>query len=132
MIVIGVVRATPLLRPGTVSRVLVPMLTPRRSRKLVMALPIRMNSGGRKRVAMVTILSPGSARHGTLLANTAAHPDMIRGSYHMETIVHGKSEPLRRRRQLAAGIKLALRDLRIQLALLNHRVSGRIDLRDID
>jgi DNA-binding MarR family transcriptional regulator len=33
---------------------------------------------------------------------------------------------------MAAGIKLALRDLRIQLSLLNHRVGARADVRDID
>jgi DNA-binding MarR family transcriptional regulator len=37
-----------------------------------------------------------------------------------------------RRSRLATGIKLALRDLRIQLSLLNHRVGARADLRDID
>jgi len=33
---------------------------------------------------------------------------------------------------LTAAIKQSLRDLRIQLSLLNHRVGGRLDLKDVD
>ena len=50
----------------------------------------------------------------------------------METIVSGNSDGSARRRAQAAGIKQALRDLRVQLSLLNHRVSARADLRTID
>ncbi|WP_236793104.1 MarR family transcriptional regulator [Amycolatopsis sp. GM8] len=38
----------------------------------------------------------------------------------------------RRRRRLAAAVKESLRDLRVQLALLNHRVGARVDLKDVD
>src|SRR5687768_12504578 len=37
-----------------------------------------------------------------------------------------------RRRRLTAEVKQSLRDLRIQLALLSHRVGARLDLRDVD
>ena len=50
----------------------------------------------------------------------------------MEVIVSGDSGPLGARRALAAGVKHALRDLRMQLSLLNYRVSARADLRNID
>lgn len=38
----------------------------------------------------------------------------------------------RQRRQLTVAVKEAVRDLNIQLALLNRRFGGRIELRDID
>lgn len=38
----------------------------------------------------------------------------------------------RRRRRAGAEIKAALRDLRGQLALLNHQVGGRLGLKDVD
>jgi DNA-binding MarR family transcriptional regulator len=38
----------------------------------------------------------------------------------------------RHRRRLGNEIKAALRDLRIQLALLNHQVGGRLALKDVD
>lgn len=38
----------------------------------------------------------------------------------------------RRRRRLTATVKQSLRDLRGQLALLNHQVGARLDLRDVD
>ncbi|WP_280268130.1 MarR family transcriptional regulator [Nocardia wallacei] len=38
----------------------------------------------------------------------------------------------RQRRQLTVAVKEALRDLNIQLALLNRRFGGRVELRDID
>jgi DNA-binding MarR family transcriptional regulator len=38
----------------------------------------------------------------------------------------------RRRRRLTTTIKDSLRDLRIQLALLNHRVGANLELRDVD
>jgi DNA-binding MarR family transcriptional regulator len=38
----------------------------------------------------------------------------------------------RRRHQLTAAVKQSLRDLRNQLAVLNHRVGACLDLRDVD
>ena len=38
----------------------------------------------------------------------------------------------RHRRRTANEIKAALRDLRIQLALLNHQVGGKLALKDVD
>jgi DNA-binding MarR family transcriptional regulator len=38
----------------------------------------------------------------------------------------------RRRRQSNAAIKESLRELRVQLSLLNHRVGERLDLKDVD
>lgn len=38
----------------------------------------------------------------------------------------------RRHRRLTTAVKESLRDLRVQLALLNHRVSARVDLKDVD
>jgi DNA-binding MarR family transcriptional regulator len=43
----------------------------------------------------------------------------------------GDTDP-RRRRRLAATIKDSLRDLRNQLAVLNHQVSARLELRETD
>jgi DNA-binding MarR family transcriptional regulator len=41
-------------------------------------------------------------------------------------------EGQRRRRRLTTTIKDSLRDLRIELALLNHRVGANLELRDVD
>ena len=38
----------------------------------------------------------------------------------------------RHRRRLSAAIKEALRELSIQLSLLNHHVGARVDLKDVD
>jgi DNA-binding MarR family transcriptional regulator len=38
----------------------------------------------------------------------------------------------RERRRLVSATKRGLRDLRIELSVLNHRVGNRVDLRDID
>ena len=38
----------------------------------------------------------------------------------------------RRRRRSNAAIKESLRELRVQLSLLNHRVGERLDLKDVD
>lgn len=40
--------------------------------------------------------------------------------------------PARRHRRLTTDVKESLRDLRVQLALLNHRVGGRVALKDVD
>jgi DNA-binding MarR family transcriptional regulator len=42
------------------------------------------------------------------------------------------TESSRRRRRSNAEIKKSLRELRVQLSLLNHRVGGRLDLKDVD
>lgn len=47
----------------------------------------------------------------------------------MSSKVHDES---RRRRRTTATIKDSLRELRVQLSLLNHRVGTRVDLKDID
>jgi DNA-binding MarR family transcriptional regulator len=39
---------------------------------------------------------------------------------------------MRHRRRTGTEIKAALRDLRIQLVLLNHQVGGRLALKDVD
>jgi DNA-binding MarR family transcriptional regulator len=41
-------------------------------------------------------------------------------------------EAQRRRRRSTTAIKDSLRDLRIQLALLNHRVGANLELKDVD
>ncbi|MGW5381139.1 MarR family transcriptional regulator [Nocardia sp. NPDC003963] len=38
----------------------------------------------------------------------------------------------RQRRQLIAGVKGSLREVRVALALLNHRVGTRVELKDVD
>ena len=43
-----------------------------------------------------------------------------------------RPEEIRRRQQLTAEIRAALRELGIQLALLNHHVSARLELNDVD
>ncbi|MBA2712444.1 MAG: MarR family transcriptional regulator [Rubrobacteraceae bacterium] len=42
------------------------------------------------------------------------------------------AESSRRRRRSNAEIKKSLRELRVQLSLLNHRVGTRLDLKDVD
>jgi DNA-binding MarR family transcriptional regulator len=42
------------------------------------------------------------------------------------------ADAARRRRRLTAAIKESLRELRIQLSLLNHQVGARVELRDVD
>jgi DNA-binding MarR family transcriptional regulator len=39
---------------------------------------------------------------------------------------------MRRRRRATAAIRESLRDLRIQLSLLNHHVGAHVDLKDVD
>lgn len=50
----------------------------------------------------------------------------------MDPKTHKRTEELRRRQQLTAEIRAALRELGIQLALLNHHVSARLELKDVD
>jgi DNA-binding MarR family transcriptional regulator len=44
----------------------------------------------------------------------------------------GSVEAARRRRRLAAAIGKSLRELAIQLSLLNHQIGAKLDLRDVD
>ena len=41
-------------------------------------------------------------------------------------------EEARRRRRLAAGIGKSLRELAIQLSLLNHQIGAKLELQDVD
>ncbi|HZO31583.1 MAG TPA: MarR family transcriptional regulator [Chloroflexota bacterium] len=50
----------------------------------------------------------------------------------MDSRISGDPGALQRRRRLAAAVKLALRDLRVQLALLSHRVGSHLELKDVD
>ncbi len=50
----------------------------------------------------------------------------------MESISSAGPDAARRRRRLNREIKEALRDLSIQLALLNHRIGGHIELKGTD
>ena len=50
----------------------------------------------------------------------------------MKTVASDDRAAQRRRRRLANEIKESLRDLRIQLALLNHQVGNQLDLKDVD
>jgi DNA-binding MarR family transcriptional regulator len=50
----------------------------------------------------------------------------------MTSVSSTDQEAPRNRQRLTAAIKRALRELRIQLALLNHHVSARLDLNDVD
>jgi DNA-binding MarR family transcriptional regulator len=50
----------------------------------------------------------------------------------MDAISSTDQAALRSRQRLTAAIKRALRELRIQLALLNHHVGARLDLNDVD
>ena len=50
----------------------------------------------------------------------------------MSSITPGDPDGKRRRRRLTTAIKESLRELSIQLSLLNHHVGARVDLRDVD
>ncbi len=50
----------------------------------------------------------------------------------MSTISPRDRDAERRRRRLNRAIKESLRELSIQLSLLNHRVGERLDLKDVD
>jgi len=50
----------------------------------------------------------------------------------MESISSADPDAARRRRRLNREIKAALRDLSIQLTLLNHRIGGHVELKDTD
>jgi DNA-binding MarR family transcriptional regulator len=50
----------------------------------------------------------------------------------MNSRIHGHPGPARHRRRLTATIKQSLRELRVQLSLLNHRVGARLEINDVD
>jgi DNA-binding MarR family transcriptional regulator len=50
----------------------------------------------------------------------------------MEPIPPHRAEELRQRKRLNLEIRYSLRELGIQLALLNHHVGAHLDLRDVD
>jgi DNA-binding MarR family transcriptional regulator len=50
----------------------------------------------------------------------------------MSSISTTDAGPARRRRRLTNAIKESLRELSIQLSLLNHQVGTHVDLRDVD
>jgi hypothetical protein len=50
----------------------------------------------------------------------------------MDSVSLEDAEAGRRRRRLTVGIRDSLRELGRQLSLLNHRVSARLDLKDVD
>jgi DNA-binding MarR family transcriptional regulator len=50
----------------------------------------------------------------------------------MENVTPERADAIRRRQRLVAETRESLRELRIQLALLNYRVGSRLGLRDID
>ncbi|MBE1560860.1 MarR family transcriptional regulator [Nonomuraea africana] len=50
----------------------------------------------------------------------------------MNSVRSGDGEAARQRRRLNAAIRESLRELSIQLSLLNHQVGGRLELKDVD
>lgn len=50
----------------------------------------------------------------------------------MSSISTESADAARRRRRLRTAIKESLRELSIQLSLLNHQVGARVDLKDVD
>jgi DNA-binding MarR family transcriptional regulator len=50
----------------------------------------------------------------------------------MESVTPKRAEAIRRRQQSSAEIRDSLRELRIQLALLNYRVGSQLELKDVD
>src|SRR5919198_303808 len=46
--------------------------------------------------------------------------------------VTSEAEAKRRRRRLTTAIKESLRELNVQLSLLNHQVGARVELKDVD
>jgi DNA-binding MarR family transcriptional regulator len=50
----------------------------------------------------------------------------------MSSIARESAEAQRRRRRFTNAIKESMRELSIQLSLLNHQVSAHVDLKDVD
>jgi DNA-binding MarR family transcriptional regulator len=81
----------------------------------------------------------GCGRHGDLsLVGFLAWKDILY-EYHSiweekdkKSVTPGRAETIRRRQQSSAAIRDSLRELRIQLALLNYRVGSGLGLQDVD
>ena len=50
----------------------------------------------------------------------------------MSSVTSGQADARRRKRRLTNAIKESLRELSVQLSLLNHQVGARLDIRDVD
>ncbi len=50
----------------------------------------------------------------------------------MNSVTPERAEAIRRRQQATTEIRDSLRELRLQLALLNYRVGSQLDLKDVD
>ncbi|MGZ4305698.1 MAG: MarR family transcriptional regulator [Solirubrobacteraceae bacterium] len=50
----------------------------------------------------------------------------------MDSVTPRRAEAIRRRQRAATEIRDSVRQLRIQLALLNYRVGSRVELKDVD
>src|SRR5205085_4111139 len=50
----------------------------------------------------------------------------------MQPVTPERAEAIRRRQQAATEIRDSLRELRIQLALMNYRVGSQVELKDVD
>ncbi|NED99668.1 MarR family transcriptional regulator [Phytoactinopolyspora halotolerans] len=50
----------------------------------------------------------------------------------MSSVASSNADERRRRRRLAGTVKDALRELNLQLSLLNHHIGGRVALRGVD
>jgi DNA-binding MarR family transcriptional regulator len=50
----------------------------------------------------------------------------------MESVTPARADALRRRQKSSSEIRESLRELRIQLALLNYRVGSQLELKDVD
>ena len=50
----------------------------------------------------------------------------------MQPVTPERAEAIRRRQQAATEIRDSLRELRIQLALMNYRVGSQLELKDVD
>ena len=50
----------------------------------------------------------------------------------MRSVTPERADAIRRRQQSSAEIRDSLRELRIQLALLNYRVGAQLELKDVD
>jgi DNA-binding MarR family transcriptional regulator len=50
----------------------------------------------------------------------------------MSSVSPERSEEIRRRQRSSAQVRESLRELRIQLSLLNYRIGSRLDLKDVD
>jgi DNA-binding MarR family transcriptional regulator len=71
-----------------------------------------------------------SSRPFRVIVSSVFHKTL--GSYHMNSISSGDADSTRYRRRLSTAVKESLRELSIQLSLLNHHVGARVDLKDVD